>query len=179
MTRLFPLSLAAVLAAGLCAGQDTSPAVPSAAPEAAPEAAPTVAEPEALPSDPADVSALAKAPMSALREALNDVSDRSIEASRHARDLRAALEAAIVDSTISNPEVDAARARREEAFRAFTAAENALREAILRSPEMKERAAEAEAAAAEAEGLAARRRAIRALLAQRRGIPAPASTPAP
>ena len=114
------------------------------------------------------VPELANASFPELRDALNDVSDKSIEAARHARDLSSSLDAAIVDSTVSTPEIDELRARRDELLKELSAAEAALRSAILKSDEFKARAAEVEKARAKAEELANRRTAIRALLAQRR-----------
>lgn len=139
--------------------------------------APLLAQTPPAPADPAAaLPELANATLPELRDALNDVSDQSIEAARHARDLATDLEAAVVDSTVSSPEIDELRARRDALLKELNAAETALRAAILRSDEFKERAAEAAAAREKADALAARRVAIRALLSQRR---TEASRPAP
>lgn len=131
--------------------------------------APLLAQTPPAPADPAAaLPELANATLPELRDALNDVSDQSIEAARHARDLATDLEAAVVDSTVSSPEIDELRARRDALLKELNAAETALRAAILRSDEFKERAAEAAAAREKADALAARRVAIRALLSQRR-----------
>ena len=135
---------------------------------AEPVAALTVPTASAVAATVAAVPDLADASLPELREALNDVSDQSIEAARRARDLATDLEAAVVNSTISTPEIDELRARRDALLKELTAAETALRAAILRSDEFKERAAEAAAAREKAEALAVRRAAIRALLSQRR-----------
>ena len=157
------LVLAIALAAPmtLLLAQSPTPVAPPAAPAADPAAA--------LPE-------LANASFPELRDALNDISDQSIEAARHARDLATELEAAIIDSTVSTPEIDELRARRDALLKELSAAEAALRAAILRSDEFKDRAAEVAAAREKADTLAARRTAIRALLSQRR---AEASRPAP
>lgn len=139
--------------------------------------APLLAQTPPAPADPAAaLPELANATLPELRDALNDVSDQSIEAARHARDLATDLEAAVVDSTVSSPEIDELRARRDALLKELNAAETALRAAILRSDEFKESAAEAAAAREKADALAARRVAIRALLSQRR---TEASRPAP
>ena len=146
-------------------------AVALAAPPASHAQAPAPA------ANPAEaVPELADASLPELRDALNDVSDQSIEAARHARDLATDLEAAVIDSTVSTPEIDELRARRDALLKELTAAETALRAAILRSDEFKERAAEAAAAREKADALAARRVAIRSLLSLRR---TEASRPAP
>ena len=157
------LVLAIALAAPmtLLLAQSPTPVAPPAAPAADPAAA--------LPE-------LANASFPELRDALNDISDQSIEAARHARDLATELEAAIIDSTVSTPEIDELRARRDALLKELSAAEAALRDAILRSDEFKDRAAEVAAAREKADTLAARRTAIRALLSQRR---TEASRPAP
>ena len=162
MKNAAPLLLAAALCAGLCSAAE--PTAPSPA-EVVPE--------------------LVNAPFQALREALNDVSDKSIEASRHARDLETALDAALVNTTVSTPEIDELRAQRDDLLRQLSEAEAKLRAAILASDEFKDRAAEAATAHEEAQALATRRAAIRALFAQRRNErPAPkpadpANPPAP
>ena len=134
--------------------------------------------PSAAPTDV--VPELANASLSELRNALNEISDESIEAARNARDLTTALNASLVNSTVSTPEIDALRARRDELIRDLSNTEAALRAAILASDEYKERAAEAESAREKAESLAARRTAIRALLAiRRREASAPPPKPVP
>ena len=167
-TPAIALAIALALPAASLLAQTPAPAelVAALAVPTASEAAATVA---AVPD-------LANASLSELREALNDISDQSIEAARHARDLATDLEAAVVSSTISTPEIAELRARRDALLKELSAAETALRSAILKSDEFKERAAEAEAAREKADALAARRVAIRALLSQRRSE---ASRPAP
>ena len=147
MKNFAHLLLATTLCAGLCAIAQEPPAAPSPA-EVVPE--------------------LVDAPFQTLREALNDVSDKAIEASRHARDLETELESSLVTSTVSTPEIDALRAERDKLLRQLSEAEAKLRAAILASDEFKDRAAEAAAAREEAQALATRRAAIRALFAQRR-----------
>ena len=140
-------------------------------------AANLLAQAQAPVADPAAaLPELAVASLPELRDALNDVSDQSIEAARHARDLATELEAAVISSTVSTPEIDELRARRDALLKELSEAESALRDAILKSDEFKERAAEAAAAREKAAALAARRGAIRALLTQRR---TEASRPAP
>ena len=159
-TPAIALTIAFALPAATLLAQTPAPAEPVAAltvPTASAAAATVAAVPE-----------LADASLPELREALNDISDQSIEAARRARDLATDLEAAVVNSTVSTPEIDELRARRNALLKELSAAETALRAAILRSDEFKERAAEAEAARAKADALAARRVAIRALLSQRR-----------
>ena len=160
-----PLFLAASLCATLCAAVSAATG-PSAQAQPAPE--------EVVPE-------LVNASLPELRDALNEISDTSIEAARHARDLQTDLEAALITTTISTPEIDALRARRDEILRELSEAEAKLRAAILASDEFKERAAEASAAREKADELAVRRTAVRALLAKRRReqpIPQPPAPPA-
>ena len=114
------------------------------------------------------VPELVNASLPELREALNDVSDKSIEAARHAHDLVSDLNASVVNATVSTPEIDALRARRQALLQELTDTETALRSAILATDEYKERVAEVEAAQEKAKDLAVRRTAIRALLVARR-----------
>ena len=122
------------------------------------------------------VPELANASLPELREALNDVSDKSIESARHAHDLVSELNASVVDelnasavnATVSTPEIDALRVRRQSLLQELADTEMALRTAILATDEYKERVAEVEAAQEKAETFATRRTAIRALLVTRR-----------
>ena len=155
------LLLAASLAAAiLCRAADPAPASPLRRP---PPVEPT---PEML----AKYRAMSDAE---LRQALNDVSDRSIQAMREARDQERDIAYSLQTESFQGEEVETARARIDELRRALAEAEAAYRAAVLALPEMKERAEALEKAKKSATDLQRERAAVRAVMAERRPNPGP------
>lgn len=103
-----------------------------------------------------------------LRDALNRVSDQTIDAMREVRDQEKALAYTLQTANLHSPEVDAARARIEELRNELAEAERAYREAALALPEMRERAQKIEAAQATSLALQQERAAVRQAMAERR-----------
>jgi hypothetical protein len=150
----FPLAMAA-LCASLCA-------IALAVPPGPASAIPKVEVPPELVASYRSVSD------KELRDALNRVSDQTIDAMREVRDQEKALAYALQTTDLHSPEVDAARARIEELRAELAAAEQAYREAALALPEMKERAQKIKAAQATSLALQQERAAIRQAMAERR-----------
>lgn len=156
------LLLAAALAAAiLCRAAEPAPVSPLRRPP------PTPPTPELLEKYRAKSDA-------ELRQALNDLSDRAIQALREARDQEREIAYSLATETFQGEEVEAAKARLEELRRALAEAEAAYRAAVLALPEMRERAEKLDKAKESAETLRQERDAVRAVMAERRPNRGPA-----
>ena len=150
--------LATALIAGfLCCTAASADPVPSpAAPKRTPEPTKEQLEKYRAMSD------------SELRNALNEMSHKAIEAGRGVRDQEKELVFEMKNGDYHNEEIDAARAKVDALRRDLAAAEQALQAAILALPEMQDRAKKISKAQEDATVFQQERAAIRQAMAERR-----------